>query len=267
MYHSVVIPIKGGSCTAEEEFEFTTRVQLKATADFHSCSRRPSFLLFVYVCKWVVGKKPLLITIPVVAATANSHSSGGPELKLRWWTQTLPQLEKNHNKRPKQGKIQDFPEEVPTSKCSTNLLLPPSNVVCEGYVFTCVCQSFCSQGGSASVHAEIPPPEQTPQEQTPPKSRPLRSRHPPRADIPSEQTPPRSRHPPGADTPLSADTPQSRHPPWSRHPPRADIPLGADTPRADTPREQTPSPWRRACWEIRSTRGRYASYWNAILFG
>ena len=31
-------------------------------------------------------------------------------------------------------------------------------------------------------------------------------------------------------------------------------PPGADTPRC------------RACWEIRSTRGLYASYWNAILF-
>ena len=31
------------------------------------------------------------------------------------------------------------------------------------------------------------------------------------------------------------------------------------------PREQAP-PRRRACWEIRSTRGQYASYWNAILF-
>ena len=35
-------------------------------------------------------------------------------------------------------------------------------------------------------------------------------------------------------------------PPWNRH-----------------PQEQTPP---RACWEIRSTSGRYASYWNAILF-
>ena len=26
-------------------------------------------------------------------------------------------------------------------------LLPPANVVCEGYVFTGVCHSFCSQGG------------------------------------------------------------------------------------------------------------------------
>ena len=69
--------------------------------------------------------------------------------------------------------------------------------------------------------------------------------------------PPRSRHPPGADTPMGADlappeqTPHGiRHPPRSRHPP---TPL----------REQTPP--RRGCWEIRSTRGRYASYWNAIL--
>ena len=35
--------------------------------------------------------------------------------------------------------------------------------------------------------------------------------------------------------------------------PGADTPMGADLPRS------------RACWEIRSTHGRYASYWNAIL--
>ena len=52
----------------------------------------------------------------------------------------------------------------------------PANEVCEGYVFTPVCQLFCSQGGvSASVHPGIHPPE---------------------------QTPPRSRHPPGVDTPM-----------------------------------------------------------------
>ena len=55
--------------------------------------------------------------------------------------------------------------------------------------------------------------------------------------LPCEQTPPQSR-PPRADTPSG-----------SRHPP----------PRADSLR-------CRACWEIRSTHGRYASYWNAILF-
>ena len=31
------------------------------------------------------------------------------------------------------------------------------------------------------------------------------------------------------------------------------------------PPKQTPPPCR-ACWEIRSTRGRYASYWNTILY-
>ena len=83
-------------------------------------------------------------------------------------------------------------------------------------------------GVSASVHAGI---------------------HPPWEQAPSK-----------ADTPLGADTPQSRHllgadTPWSRHPPGADIPPGADT---------HPPP-HRACWETRWTRGRYASYWNAIL--
>ena len=40
--------------------------------------------------------------------------------------------------------------------CNWNgFLLPPANEVCDGYVFTRVCQSFCSWGGwgvSASVH-------------------------------------------------------------------------------------------------------------------
>ena len=49
-------------------------------------------------------------------------------------------------------------------------------------------------------------------------------------------------------------------------PPRADSPPrpGNPPPGADTtPRPGTPL--RSACWEIRSTSGRYASYWNAIL--
>ena len=61
-------------------------------------------------------------------------------------------------------------------------------------------------------------------------------------------------------------TPRSRHPPWnrhlpspqSRHPPRSRHPPEQTPPRADTPQ------W--AWCEIRSTRGWYASYWNAILF-
>ena len=31
--------------------------------------------------------------------------------------------------------------------------LPPANVVCEGYVFTRVCHSFCSQGGGVGIPA------------------------------------------------------------------------------------------------------------------
>ena len=46
--------------------------------------------------------------------------------------------------------------------------LPPANEVCEGYVFTPVCQSFCSRGGGgggrstrAGTHpGQVPPPGQ-----------------------------------------------------------------------------------------------------------
>ena len=43
------------------------------------------------------------------------------------------------------------------------------------------------------------------------------------------------------------------------------IHLEEATPPNPPPPADTPSPLRSACWEIRSTSGRYASYWNAIL--
>ena len=52
----------------------------------------------------------------------------------------------------------------------------------------------------------------------------------------------------GIPPPLEPDTPPRADPPISR-PPR-----------------QTPPPLHSACWEIRATSGRYASYWNAYLF-
>ena len=73
-------------------------------------------------------------------------------------------------------------------------------------------------------------------------------------------TPPDQAHTP------RADSPRTRHPPESRHSPRPGThlpPLGADPPRPGTPPEQTPP--READCNIRSTSGRYASYWNAFL--
>ena len=81
---------------------------------------------------------------------------------------------------------------------TTVSFLPAATKLGQGNVFTGLCDSV--HGGSASVHAGIPPP------------------------------PPRSR------------------PPWSRPP----LPRGETPPEADS--------------GIRSTSGRYASYWNAFLF-
>ena len=64
-----------------------------------------------------------------------------------------------------------------------------------------------------------------------------------------EQTPPPEQTPPGPDTPPGADHPPEQTSPQSRHIP---------------PPEQTPP--READSGIRSTSGRYASYWNAFLF-
>ena len=94
------------------------------------------------------------------------------------------------------------------------------------------------------MHAGIPPPRAD----TPP----LEADTPPEADTPQEaNTPPEADTPPWKQTP-----PESRHPPWKQTPTGSRHPL---------PRKQTP-PRSSACWEIRSTIRRYASYWNAILF-
>ena len=90
-------------------------------------------------------------------------------------------------------------------------LLPPTNIVCEGYVFTYVCHSFCSQGG-------------VPDQQTPPWTQ---GRHTPRQTPPLGQTPPRQTSP-------RADTPLDRHPP-GRHPPGQTPPLGIHHPGLSTP--------------------------------
>ena len=114
----------------------------------------------------------------------------------------------------------------------TVIFLPPATKLGQGYIFTGVCHSV-NRGGGGVPQCML------------------------------GYTPPGSRHPPGADMPPQTGhvAPWSRHP-WSRHPP----------PRPDTPpQEQTPPESRHpfprpACWEIQSTRGRYTSYWNAILF-
>ena len=67
---------------------------------------------------------------------------------------------------------------------------------------------------------------------------------------------------PAGRTPLGRENP----PPQSR-PPRADTPPGSRPPWDQTPPEQThPSPLEADC-SIRSMSDRYASYWNAFLFG
>ena len=120
----------------------------------------------------------------------------------------------------------------------------------QGNIFTPVCHSFCSQGGSASVHAGIPPPRpgRPPQTRlTPPRDQadPPGTRQTPldQADPPGP-----GRHPPGtrqtppgpgrphrdqADPPNQADSPGPGRPSRTRqipHPDQADTPPGKQTP-------------------------------------
>ena len=79
---------------------------------------------------------------------------------------------------------------------STCQLLQPANKVCEGYVFTLVCQSFCSQGGGPGYTSQ----EGTPWAGTPPC-----------AGTPPGQLDPPGRYTPWAGTP-QAGTPQAGTP-------------------------------------------------------
>ena len=67
---------------------------------------------------------------------------------------------------------------------------------------------------------------------------------------------------------LGYHPPRSRHPPHGRHPLEADIhPRSRSLPPwKQTPQKQTPPLHSSECWEIWSTSGQYASYWNAIFF-
>ena len=84
---------------------------------------------------------------------------------------------------------------------------------------------------------------------------------------------PQAGRPPQAGTPLGRYTPMAGvpppgqvHPPLGRYtPPRQAHPLAGTPPGQVHPPGRYPPPGSSACWEIRATSGRYASYWNAFL--
>ena len=97
-----------------------------------------------------------------------------------------------------------------------------ANEVCEGYVFTLVCQSFCSQGG---VPGQVHPPDQV---------------HPP-----GPGTPPRIRYPPRHIHPLEPGTTTQdevhhpgRYPRDQVHPHGQIHPQAGSPPRTRYPSEQ-----------------------------
>ena len=121
-----------------------------------------------------------------------------------------------------------------TRQCIVSINYRPQRSCGQGNIFTPVCHSFCSQGEGVCHSACW---DTTP-----------RSRHPP------EQTP-SGPHPPGP--PPGDQTPPGPHPPLGPHP------LGPHPPRTTPPGPEPPP--READSSIRSTSGRYASYWNAFL--
>ena len=102
---------------------------------------------------------------------------------------------------------------------------------CEGYVSTPVCQSFCSQGGSAWVGA-------------PPRTGTLYAGTPPWAGTPPGRYTHLGRYPPGQVHPPQAGTPPGRYTPWAGTP-QADTPLGR------YPHAGTPPSRRLLLWTVR----------------
>ena len=69
----------------------------------------------------------------------------------------------------------------------------------------------------------------------------------------------------GGDLPPLRQIPPEQTPPWANTPSGQTLPLGRHPPM-QTPHPLGRHPLHSACWEIRATSGRYASYWNAYLF-
>ena len=178
----------------------------------------------------------------------NLRKYTGKQLSVQWWIQDFPEVAST----PELGMKSYYYR--PQRSWAKVMFLQASVILSTGRG----CLPQCMMGYHPPG-ADTPLQEQTPPHgaDTPPSRHPL-EQTPPRADTPGSRHP-LKQTPPGADTP-----PQSRHPQlWSRHPPEADTPPGADT----SPQKQTPPPLREADSGVGSTSGRYASYWNAFLFG
>ena len=164
-------------------------------------------------------------------------------------------------------------------KCFSHILtglLPPANEVWGKVIFLHLFVILFTGG----VPDTPPGTRYTPKTRyTPPDQVHPQTRYTP----PGPGTPPRPGTPPSSRyTPQTRYTPGTRYIPWDQVcPPGPGTPLfGPGTPPGTRytpldqvpPQEQTPPtrpgtlPRCRAWSEIRSTRGRYASYWNAILF-
>ena len=166
--------------------------------------------------------------------------------------------------------------------------LLPANEVCEGYVFIGVCLStwaVCLWPAGCLLHTpgrhplcrhpmgRQPPPGETPPRQTPPIW--ADSHHPGQTPPSWADTPLLGRHPPPGQTPPSWQTPLDRHPRqtalWAdnpllgRHLPLGRHPLLCRRPSGQTPQPPAQTPLPYGILRIRSTSGRYASYWNAFF--
>ena len=128
----------------------------------------------------------------------------------------------------------------------------------QGNIFAPVCHSVHRRGAWAGtpLGRYTPPGRYTPWEGTPPWQvhPPRQVHHPLAGTCPQAGTPPTpDRYTPGQVYPLTGTSPSGRYTPQQVHP------------LAGTPPWQV-HPSSSACWEIRATSGRYASYWNAFLY-
>ena len=134
---------------------------------------------------------------------------------------------------------------IPTAFLSEHIFTGRNEVVAK-VMFLQVC--VCPQGGclpQCMLGCHTPPDGEPPRMENPPDGEPPLDRNPPDGEPPRmDGEPPRMENPPGWRTPPDGEPPRMENPPGWR----------------------TPPPPREADSSIRSTSGRYASYWNAFLF-
>ena len=147
------------------------------------------------------------VTYSIEYTLGSIHRQPTPGLFNKASSKSFDQSRSARSLLQKQLSKQCFTKEF--SKFASTFL-PPGNEVWGKVIFSVACvKNSVHRGGSASVHAGIPPPPGPPGSRPPGTRHPPRTRHPTPLDQAPHPTPPQTRHP----TPPRPGTPPEQTPP------------------------------------------------------